>query len=162
MCNPSSECHCSQTLCQACCALLKTLRPLYGSQWCLIDALKYTNKRSPAKGRGLEEARVGDKAGCSILNPLVFPYSAGPTSFTEIPADHRSGESPARQNDLVCVRAVAVPGSSDCGAACSLHVVLVHSLAGNGSACLLFPSLQSRFWVYGKVSVLKQEQSTAF
>lgn len=44
--------------------------------------------------------------------------------------------------------------------ACSLHVVLVHSLAGNGWACLLFPSLQSRFWVYGKVSVLKQEQSS--
>lgn len=51
----SSECHCSQTLYQAYCALLKTLRPLYGSQWCLIDALKYTNKRSPAKGQGLEE-----------------------------------------------------------------------------------------------------------
>lgn len=97
MCNRSSECHCSQTLYQAYCALLKTLRPLYGSQWCLIDALKYTNKRSPAKGRGLEEVRFGDTTGCSILNPPVFPYSAGPTSFTKIPADHCSGESPARQ-----------------------------------------------------------------
>lgn len=40
VCKRSSECHCSQTLYQAYRALLKTLRPPHGSQWCLIDALK--------------------------------------------------------------------------------------------------------------------------
>lgn len=40
VCKRSSECHCSQTLYQAYRALLKTLRPPHGSQWCLTDALK--------------------------------------------------------------------------------------------------------------------------
>lgn len=61
---------------------------------------------------------------------------------------------------LVCIRAIAAPGREDRVAPCSLHVVLLLGVAGSGAACLLFPSLQSRFWVDGKVSVLKGEQSS--